>query len=186
MRWHRIDLKWCKIPLRGKFNFSQFKWCSDHYKITNSIWNFELSVHLPFVVSETSPVVCYSAFNSVYWLLDSTSGLKGKKGKKGKNELWVLTTDDILLCFYANPAVNKLFSIGDPAARNSSYESERQRPCAFTTLPKCVCLTTLWYQLLLRFHNEKKKIKIARPFSFAIAVLFGNRSKKDIQDCHIF
>lgn len=126
MRWHRIDLKWCKIPLRGKFNFSQFKWCSDHYKITNSIWNFELSVHLPLVASETSPVVCYSALHSVYWLLDSTSGLKGKKGK---NELWVLTTDDILLCFYANPAVNKLFSIGDPAARNSSYESERQTMC---------------------------------------------------------
>ena len=164
MRWHRIDLKWCEIPLRGKFNFLQFKWCSDHYKITNSIWNFELSAHLPFVVSETSPAVCYSAFNSVfYWLLDSTSGLKGKKGK---NELWVLPTDDILLCFYANPAVNKLFSIGDPAARNSSYESERQRPCAFTTLLKCVCLTTLWYQLLLRFHNEKKKIKDRKTFFF--------------------
>ena len=157
MRWHRIDLKWCKIPLRGKFNFSQFKWCSDHYKITNSIWSFELSVHLPFVVSETSPAVCYSAFNSVfYWLFDSTSGLKGKKGK---NELWVLPTDDILLCFYANPAVNKLFSIGDPAARNSSYESESEsKKRDHVRSQRClnVFVTTLWYQLLLRFHNEKK------------------------------
>ena len=135
MRWHRIDLKWCKIPLRGKFNFSQFKWCSDHYKITNSIWNFELSVHLPFVPSETSPVVCYSAFNSVYWLLDSTSGLKGKKGK---NELWVLTTDDILLCFYANLPWINCFRL-ETLPQEIRLTKVNARPCAFTTLPKCVC-----------------------------------------------
>ena len=136
MRWHRIDLKWCEIPLRGKFNFLQFKWCSDHYKITNSIWNFELSVHLPFVVSETSPAVCYSTFNSVfYWLLDSTSDLKGKKGEMSF-EFSLQTT---FCCVFMRilPWIN-CFRL-ETLPQEIRLTKVNARPCAFTTLPKCVC-----------------------------------------------